>query len=649
MRRISPLLLLSVLTASLAFLILWKGGKTLESTWLLTGVAACVAFLAHWLPQKERTKGVFFPTVVFLFLFLAWSLASFFLSDTSNYGLDEILRDASLAGIFLSLLSLDHGSDLVGRARNWTVSAVSLSAVLAAVIGACVYVLQPVDRFVGTFFDFRFHTDYWPNAWAEFLLLAWPLVVLWVQPWRAKMRYPRLLLLGFVLGTLLLSYSRGGFLSFAGQLMLFALFALWQKRKHLSFTLVWKTVAASVAVAIVAVLTFLALNGLRSQFFPVQSVEAKVTFTADEGTSSIDERAEFWQQAMTLTEQKPWFGHGPYSFRFVQPALQQGILATADHPHNVFLKLSSERGIPAAVFFGCFLLAVLLPMLVLLARGKDLFFESAAVVSVAGVLAHNQIDYNLQFIGIALPFWILLALIAGGASFSKWNLKTGLARAVAFFLAGLCIFVSVREAPYLLASSQGRALQASGKLSQALAQYQLAGPQWLPRDLQLSKMEVLLALHRLPEAEMALKKYRQENPVDPRTYTIAGFLSLSEKNPKDALTEFSQAFLRGGQDDASILRGLLLCLRDLKQPSLNAQWQQKIIGTLEQYTNAIKDDVHFIALSDNVEQTVQAIGLAKIVYPSFGPELATMDHAIETEAAKERARLQSRSTGMLWQ
>src|SRR5205085_2079694 len=103
------------------------------------------------------------------------------------------------------------------------VTCVSISAIIAAVVGVSVYIFQPVDRFVGTFFDFRFQTDYWPNAWAEFLLLAWPLLLLWLQPWRKKLRPLRLVLFGFVFGTLFLSYSRGAFLTFIGQLALLGL------------------------------------------------------------------------------------------------------------------------------------------------------------------------------------------------------------------------------------------------------------------------------------------------------------------------------------------------------------------------------------------------------------------------------------------
>jgi O-antigen ligase len=56
-----------------------------------------------------------------------------------------------------------------------------------------------------------------------------------------------------------------------------------------------------------------------------------------------------------MSWERPMIGFGPGTFRFVQPQLQHEVLATSDHPHNVFLKLAMERGWPAATFF-CFFL-----------------------------------------------------------------------------------------------------------------------------------------------------------------------------------------------------------------------------------------------------------------------------------------------------
>jgi hypothetical protein len=167
--------------------------------------------------------------------------------------------------------------------------------------------------------------------------------------------------------------------------------------------------------------TFFTVNTLRSQFYPVQSVTEKITFTADEGGSSVSERRDFWNQAWLLSRERPLFGWGPYSFRFVQPRLQTEVLATSDHPHNVFLKLAMERGLPAAILFAIVIICIVfhavksvqfsLPAVALAEAGSLSIQTVSVLIAVLGVLAHNLIDFNLQFVGIALPFWLLLSML----------------------------------------------------------------------------------------------------------------------------------------------------------------------------------------------------------------------------------------------
>src|SRR6185295_13667108 len=102
------------------------------------------------------------------------------------------------------------------------------------------------------------------------------------------------------------------------------------------------------------------------------------------------EREDFWHQAIALAQEKPLLGWGPYSFRFIQPHVQKSVLATSDHPHNVFLKYAAERGVPAALFLLVIVAWALLAGIRSSKKSNDgsvpikIFF----VVGVAGVIAH---------------------------------------------------------------------------------------------------------------------------------------------------------------------------------------------------------------------------------------------------------------------
>ncbi|MEA5516002.1 O-antigen ligase family protein [Nodularia sp. UHCC 0506] len=62
-------------------------------------------------------------------------------------------------------------------------------------------------------------------------------------------------------------------------------------------------------------------------------------------------RTTQWEFAWSLTQQRPWTGWGLRSFSGLYKAQMQIDLG---HPHNLFLMLSAESGLPSALlFFGC--------------------------------------------------------------------------------------------------------------------------------------------------------------------------------------------------------------------------------------------------------------------------------------------------------
>ncbi|HRH94247.1 MAG TPA: O-antigen ligase family protein, partial [Candidatus Peribacteria bacterium] len=408
------------LLAVLAVTMLWKGGKSLESTWLFAAVAAVLVLLQAFVfrPAVSVPRRLWWPVMALL----AWTALSYAASTAKNYGFDELLQSAAFSLLLCWTVRqyVSTGDNLFARRAARTIA---FAAYLACAIGVAVYVLQPVNRFVGSFFDYRFHTDYWPNAWAQLCLLSWPLVV-WTlfspeAGWKRE-QFTELkiglhwMVTGFFVGCFLLSYSRAGFLAFVGQLGLAALLLFIAFRSRIDWK---KLLVAVLTVAFTAMLWFSAVNVLRSHFHPVESVVQKATFSSAEGSSSFSERAQFWKQAAVLSLQRPLLGWGPYSFRFVQPRLQDGVLATADHAHNVFLKFAMERGWPAA-------LLLILAGLAIGVQGfrswKDwsrrhvsgAHLKFAMFIGFAGVTAHNLVDYNLQFVGILLPLCIVCAVLA---------------------------------------------------------------------------------------------------------------------------------------------------------------------------------------------------------------------------------------------
>lgn len=658
----------------LALGILWKGGKTLEMTWLLAFFAAILSIASlsrrvFRLHTQEEELGDPHLTVWGAALFFAcWTVLSYLLSETKNYGLDEVIRDVALVLVFLWTVRLLAGKEESPFAGHF-LATVSIATSIACVLGIAVYSLQPVDRFVGSFFDYRFDTDFWPNAWGEFLLLAWPAVMLQAVLKRAcRFSWMFCLLLGIMLGTLFLSYSRGSILALALQLAsataVLSLLSLRDIRYHKKMVTCLRTTAVRLgAIVLVALATFFGANALRSRSFDVQSVAQKATFTASEGRSSIDERAQFWDQAWKASLERPVTGYGPYSFRFVQTKDAQGVLATSDHPHNVILKLAMERGWPAAISFAFLILSVAaysLYKMFFVRRAdwsrendaRDLLFGTA----VLGVLAHNMIDFNLQFVAIALPLWLALAMLyapaAAGrtgktADFRRWKVSR-LAVKVEFLLAVSLLAVTCIEGYYLATSSLARHAEAAGRPDEALEWYARSSGELFGRDMLLSEAVILMEKDRMPEAGDVLHAYEALNPHDARVWKLKGILALKEGDPSLAFQNIRKAYELGKMTDLGITTLYLQSARAAGKDADIAKERTDIDTLFAHFATAIGQNTHFIALSRNVEELQTVARLLGQHFPKDAQRYAAIARDASNHAAEERSRLSARTPGILW-
>ncbi len=662
-----------------AFTILWRGGKSVDATWLLGIVAIAVLFLPLWQPMlhrlgvqngDSRAPSMTVPLWMWgsLLLFIACSVLSYVLSSTRTYGLDELIRDASCILLFLWIVRR-AGNQRMSSLFEGFLWAVTIAGCIAALFGLAVYVFQPVNRFTGSFLDWRFHTDYWPNAWAEFVLLAWPMpALLATRKVTSFQRWICTLVTGFLIGSLLLSYSRGGFIAFTGQLVL--LFVFWAAlvlrdvRVAKAAVQRWRQVMAAGAAAIVLALAFFGgANVLRSQRYDVESINDKVTFQAAEGTSSIDERRQFWDQAIALSVERPLLGYGPYSFRFTQPHLMEHVLATSDHPHNVFLKIAAERGWPAVVAFTFFLLYVVGFSI------RHLFLDRknewtlgrdartiALLIAVLGVLAHNLIDYNLQFVGIALPLWIAFALLAvhlaekrpvSRASFSHWRVARNLGRIESVVLLALFAVVAW-EGSFLVVSSLGRRAEARGDTRAALVWYERSRWEWFSRDLLLAHGQLLQQGGLLDEAERVLMKAIGENPVDARAWRMRAELAMRRGELDLALRYAEHAYELGRYTDIGILRVLLAAAVAADQEETLHSRKNEFDALFTDYAQAIQRNTHHIALGGSVEELRRVAGDLSKLFPEHAGRYQELARTAVAHAELERATFAARPAGLLW-
>ena len=166
-----------------------------------------------------------------------------------------------------------------------------------------------------------------PNLLASFLLFAMPLSVSLFVRSRAWLRA----LWGtafFVFATaFFLTYSRGAFYAMALSLLL-NLFAL----KRIKFALI--------AIGCLTVLIF-TVPSLRYNF--VETIERK--------DITIAERGDYWKVAFNMIKQHPILGVGVNTYHSKFPSYAPDPTVRQAYPHNSYLQMASEIGLPGLFVF----------------------------------------------------------------------------------------------------------------------------------------------------------------------------------------------------------------------------------------------------------------------------------------------------------
>lgn len=144
-------------------------------------------------------------------------------------------------------------------------------------------------------------------------------------------RWLRLCLLGMMVGcmiTVVATYSRSGFLGMACAALLLTLYS---RRKMLGI--------AGLALAALVLLVYAPSKAIQRY--------GTISTAAEEDPSAIG-RLQAWQTALRMMQAHPMFGIGPLNF---VETFSQYSSFTPRAPHNAFMALGAESGIPSALLF----------------------------------------------------------------------------------------------------------------------------------------------------------------------------------------------------------------------------------------------------------------------------------------------------------
>lgn len=237
------------------------------------------------------------------------------------------------------------------------------------------------------------------NAYAGFLLLAWPAAAAAALLAAPRYRWLYTAAALWLALTLVLTYSRAAWLCFAAQLAALAAYLLW--RRFVAGRPLERPLLAGVAGLAVLLVALLC-------FPPVRSVLARLL---DWQGYSMQGRLRFWGAALEIFRDHP-LGIGLGNFAYVYPQYQRDWMYYSVDPHSWPLQLLCELGVA-----GLLLLLILLAGFALWTRRVWRGTAAAPaglllILAVAGSLSHAAVDFDYTF---GATTALLGAILAAGS------------------------------------------------------------------------------------------------------------------------------------------------------------------------------------------------------------------------------------------
>lgn len=257
-----------------------------------------------------------------------------------------------------------------------------------------------------------YSTLYNPNLLSAYLLMvmsaAGALVIRWWGRW--KQAAPFALLLAALTLCLVLTYSRGAWISACALIFFFGL--VWDKRLWLSF------------LVIPLVLAF-HHGGVTRRLLSIFSQSAADT--------SVSMRMDMWLAALQMTADHPLLGIGWGAFKYVYPVYNELIQEagiTIFHAHNMYLNVLAETGLLGFTAYFWFYFGVVWYAIRFLHRYSGTPFDRALVMAVAGAMLAVAVsgfsDYDLFSTQISLTLWLFAGLLTNTYEEYRKNQKKSL-------------------------------------------------------------------------------------------------------------------------------------------------------------------------------------------------------------------------------
>lgn len=575
-------------------------------------IAACLAMFVRYGVKYDTGQGyrevilMFVGTYVLQLLFLKnikvyyesilfyiigiLIIISFLFSEIKSYGIAEIFGFFAVANTILII------SQLNAKKIQILIWGLLLIASIACLYGLYQFTfVQTEIRIMGNFLNPLDLKQGFPNAMALFILILWPYAALKAVETKSKFQnIISISILGLLIATLYLTFSRGAYISFIIQLIILT---------FINFKYFWSNKFKWLAGTIISVLLVFLILFLRSQNnIETKDIGEKLTFGNNENITSVEERIDFFKKTSSFILEKPLFGYGPQTFRFIYPSKQELLYANSDHPHNLILKIAYESGIISAI-----LLLIVFVSLGIKSLKKTIIQKVFIIIAITGGFAHNMIDYNFNFLLIYIIFAISIGLLINQVNENSLqsNITNRALLSKSFFIiffifTSLLSFIGIRDFfktdPY--SDFQTIKRYTETEIQTHILKY---SESLYPREFWIQLSDYYYTKNNLAKALEMLEKHIVNNPHDIFGFVNKGRILNDQGKYEDALLAFTKAIKLDPKNSLAVHYYYLKTFETIKQSPPATYLQNTLYPILNDFMYYAEHNLHFVTMKPEIK------------------------------------------------
>lgn len=327
-----------------------------------------------------------------LLLFLGWmSLSTVFSKDPAT-SIWELLRFFAYSMLFISIYNLVKDNPKTEKMLLWAV-AVIFSVFLLRDLQ--IYVLKG-NLVSGAYF---MGLMAWHNQMGGFLLFLIPLLLaLFLAAKSTLTKYIYLIMILISLGSLILTRSRGSWLSLVVAFMLFI---------FLNFKKINLKILGLIGAVVIIFTALFAIKPItNTEIAPPLYQEIMSKSRSVSGNVRVSQH----ESGLRLSSDYPFFGVGPGGFGLAITHYQTVPWLYSPLAHDYFLKVITELGIPGFLLFASIVVLSILTFVHQKGKITTSPLLWGVVLALAASLTHNLFDTDWYKVSLFAVFWIFLAI-----------------------------------------------------------------------------------------------------------------------------------------------------------------------------------------------------------------------------------------------